>query len=210
MLVEIVAGQRHGRRARRARRGVRPPDRQAAAAGEERAGLPRQPRARAVPDGGDALRRRGHCARDRRRGGARVRHADGSDRARRHRRARHLRRGRQACSVPDARAAAKLAELRCRGQPRQEDRRGLLRVGRRQAAEARRRRAVPAGLADGWSIRSSPKRRPRSRKASSTTPTSSTPARYSAPGSRRSAAARCITRARRRTARKRRTARRVV
>ena len=36
-------------------RGVRAPDRQAAAAGEERAGLPRQSHARAVPDGGDAL-----------------------------------------------------------------------------------------------------------------------------------------------------------
>ena len=105
MLVEIVVGAADAARADRARGRVRPPDRRAAAAGEERARLPRQPRARAVPDGGDALRRRRHRAGDGRRGGARVRHADGADRARRHGGSRHLRRGRQDARAGRAAAA---------------------------------------------------------------------------------------------------------
>ena len=84
------------RRAGRAGRGVRAPDRQAAAAGEERAGIPRQSRPRAVPDGRDALRGRRHFAGNGRRSRARVRHADGTDRTRGHGGPGHLRRGRQA------------------------------------------------------------------------------------------------------------------
>ncbi len=95
MLVEIVVGSDHARGHRPACRRVRAADRQAAAAGEERARLSRQPRARAVPDGGDALRRRRHRAGDHRRSGARVRNADGADRACRHGRPRHLHGGRQ-------------------------------------------------------------------------------------------------------------------
>ena len=90
MLVEIVVGARTTPQlVPRCAAFVRA-DRQAAAAREERAGLPRQPRARAVSDGGDALRRRGHRARDGRRGGARLRHADGPDRAGRQGGPRHL------------------------------------------------------------------------------------------------------------------------
>ena len=95
MLVEIVIGrQTRPELTAPAAAFVRQIDR-VAAAGEERAGLPRQPRAGAVPDGGDALRGRRHRPGDGGRGGARVRNADGPDRARRHGRTRHLRRGRQ-------------------------------------------------------------------------------------------------------------------
>ena len=129
-----------------ARRGVRAPDRQAAAAGEERAGVPGQSRARALPDGGDAGGRRGARARDRRRGGARVRHADGPDRARGHRGPRHLRGRRQAARCP-RRAAAPPHGTRRRGAPRQEDRPRLLRVAERQGGQAGAGK-VPPGLAD--------------------------------------------------------------
>ena len=87
MLVEIVVGKQTRAELVAACGRVRAADRQAAAARAERAGLSRQPRAGAVPDGGDALRRRGHRAGDGRRGGAGVRHADGTDRTGRYRRA---------------------------------------------------------------------------------------------------------------------------
>ena len=144
MLVEIVAGRATRDELVAARRGVRAPDRQAAAAGEERAGLPRQPRARAVPDGGDALRRRRHRARDRRRGRARVRHADGSDRARRHRRASTSASRSASCSA----AAPRRREARWSwSTPASSARRpgAASTLGRRQAAEAARPGAVPAG-----------------------------------------------------------------
>ena len=65
MLVEIVVGATTRPVAGRARGRVRAPDRQAAAAGEERARLPREPHPRALPDGGDARGRRRHRARRR-------------------------------------------------------------------------------------------------------------------------------------------------
>ena len=94
----------------RVHRAHRPPAR----AGEERAGLPGQPRAHAVHarSHGDAAR--GHQARDHRRRGRSVRHADGADRACRHRRARHLpARGRDAqerARPADARRVADAAD----------------------------------------------------------------------------------------------------
>ncbi len=62
MLVEIVVGRQTARRSRIGSGGVRPPDRQAAAAGEERARIPREPGSCALPHDGDALCRRGHRA----------------------------------------------------------------------------------------------------------------------------------------------------
>ena len=69
-------------------------------------GLPRQPRAGALHDGGHAAagERRGQG--EDRRGGAHLRHADGADRARRHRRPRRLRPRRQ---DPEAGAGRRLA-----------------------------------------------------------------------------------------------------
>ncbi len=146
MLVEIVVGRQTRPELDRARRRVRPPDRPAAAAGEERAGLPRQPRARAVPDGGDALRGRRHRAGNGGRGRARVRHADGPDRARRHGGPRHLRRGRQD-AVAERHAAEEARRTRRRRTPRPQDQARLLRLRDREAREGAAG-AVPAGLAD--------------------------------------------------------------
>ena len=127
------------RRAGAAGGGLRAPDRQAAAAGEKRARIPRQSRAGAVPDGSDALRGRRHSAGDRRRSRAGVRHADGTDRTGRHRRPRHLRRRRQAARRR-RRATKEIDGRDRRRQPGPQDGPRLLRVGRRQAAEGRRRR----------------------------------------------------------------------
>ena len=144
MLVEIVAGRDSD--AALVARGaafVRA-DRQAAAAGEERAGLPRQSRARAVPDDGDALRRRRHRARGRRRGRA-SRSA--------------CRWGRSSSPTPSASTSASPSvsmlghEARRRrasspscvaaGQLGKKTGQRLLRVGRRQAAEAAGTSACP-------------------------------------------------------------------
>src|SRR5205809_1031292 len=91
----IAAGRdRLGRedksRAGKKSRGFRSSDRQAAAAGKGRAGISRQPRARAVHVQRVPHARPGREARDARPRDGRLRHADGPGRARRHRRARHL------------------------------------------------------------------------------------------------------------------------
>ena len=139
MLVEIVVGKATRPDLSAQGGGVRPPDRQAAAAGQERSRLSRQPRAGTVPRRRDALHRRGAGTGDDRRGGARVRDADGADRARRHRRSRHLRRRRQdACTRHAALAQGGSAD---RGRPpRAQDGARLLRLRVRQAREKGTRR----------------------------------------------------------------------
>ena len=84
-LVEVVSHDQVSRRG--AGQGARlpRPHRPAAGAGEERAGLPGQPRAHALHARSHGDAERGHQARDHRRRGRGVRHADGADRARRSR-----------------------------------------------------------------------------------------------------------------------------
>ena len=66
------------------------PHRPPARAGQERAGLPGQPRADALPARSHGDARRGHQEGNHRQGRRRLRHADGPDRARRPGRPRHL------------------------------------------------------------------------------------------------------------------------
>ena len=94
-LVEVIRGA--GSREEEVQQGLRlrHRDRQVPADRQEQPGLPRQPRAGALHDGGHAAARAGRGEGEDRRGGARLRHADGPDRARRHGRPRRLRPRRQ-------------------------------------------------------------------------------------------------------------------
>ena len=109
---------------------------QAAADRQGRCGLPREPRARALSDGGGPPLSARRAAREDRRGGDEVRHAHGPARADGPGRPRH-RQSRRPGAEPCARDRQRAREPRQAGQARQEDGRGLLSLGRGEA-EARR------------------------------------------------------------------------
>ncbi len=161
---------------------------------EKRAGVSRQPRARALHVRGLQAPRGRDAEREARRSSRRLRHADGPDRAGRHRWPRRLRARRRHPDRCNRRQPA------CRQRegwpPRQEVRPGLLRLEGRQAGTRPRRslrRANWKRWAANWSSRWSTKRAAAATKASWQAPTWSMPASSSAPASPRSAAARCIT-----------------
>ncbi len=95
-------------------------------------GLPREPRARALSDGGGAPLSAWRAAREDRPGGDEVRHADGPARADGPGRPRY-RQSRRPGAELGARDRQCAGQPRQAGQARQEDRRGLLCVGRGQA-----------------------------------------------------------------------------
>ncbi len=142
---------RPGRRrcARRCPRLPRP-HRSAAGAGQERAGLPGQPRADALSARSPGHARRRHEEGNHRQGRGGLRHADGADRAGRRGRARHLPACRRdAARQPqprDARPAAMAQGQGRQGRARQEDRQGPLRLeGRPRGQGAGRDRQPAAG-----------------------------------------------------------------
>ena len=147
MLVEIVHGRATERRIRERGRRVRAADRQAAVAGEERARIPGEPDPRALHDGRVPRGRRRHRAGNRRRGGAGVRHADGTDRARGHRGPRHRRRRRQAAGRAATTPPRKLIELVEAGHVGKKSGRGFY-VWTNGKPAKQPAGAVPAGLAD--------------------------------------------------------------
>ena len=125
--------------------------RPAAAAGQELARLPRQPRADALHAGGDGDAGREDRQARHRRGRGEIRHADGADRTRRPGRPRHLPRGRRHAALEIRRSVAADAGMAARegrqGRTRPQDRQGLLRLEGRQgrqdagpATQARSRR----------------------------------------------------------------------
>ena len=138
-LVEVVSHDGTDPQLLKAGAGVRRRHRPAAAAGEEFAGLPRQPRADAVHAGsdGDAGREDRQIG-DRRRG-RKIRHADGADRTRRSGRARYLSRGRRHAALEIRRPAAADAGLAARKgrkrRTRPQDRQGVLCVEGRQGRQ---------------------------------------------------------------------------
>ena len=113
----------------------RPP----AAAGQEFAGLSRQPRADALHAGGDGDARCEHRQGHHRCGGGKVRHADGADRTRRSGRARYLSCGRRHAALEIRRHAAADAGMAARqgrqGRTRPQDRQGLLCLEGRQGRQ---------------------------------------------------------------------------
>ncbi len=153
-LVEVVRGAAVARGRREARRRLRRRHRQVPAHHQERAGLPRQPRA-------DALHVRRHAAPGARRGqgadrrgGARLRHADGADRARRYRRPRCVRARRPHPQVLLGRLQARPAGRRAASSARSRARAstcGRTASRRRPAAPSTRRRWTSS--AASWSSR---------------------------------------------------------
>ena len=105
-LVEVVRGEANARGGGAQGLRLRHRHQQVAADREELPRLPREPRARAVHDGGGAPLPVGRAAREDRPGGAQIRHADGTARAHGHGRARH----RQSCRR-GARSRARTATM---------------------------------------------------------------------------------------------------
>ncbi len=125
------------------------PHRPPAGPGQEHAGLPGQPGADPLHARGHGDAQPGHQARDHRCRRGRVRHAGGSDRARRHGRARHLpQRGADAHRTsrpPVARSDADAARQGRGRRARPQDREGHLPMEGRRRGQGRRRSGAGAG-----------------------------------------------------------------